>query len=171
MRNVESINSSPSADMNIETIARLLMEYTTRLRDLVRRADGYRYRRMTLIVMLACALGVVGSLALWAARFATNGFVVATPFIVTFLASLLAGAVNIFLVDVRRERVLRGDIRIAARQLKQVVRLGVQIQEYGVSDSAIRLDLELKLTDALSTLHYADYDTSVDYATPQTSAR
>jgi hypothetical protein len=172
MRNVDPFPSSGAVEIDSTTLVRLLTEYTARLRDLVERADSLRYSRTTLLIISSGALGLVIGMVVWTSMThpGTDLFAVAVPIGVAFLVGLGAGMSSRFISDRRRELALRRDIVIAARQLERVVRLGEQMQEHSQHDPALRLELELKLADAVATLHYADYDFRVNYTNSQMSA-
>lgn len=171
MRNIEPVPSVVDATIDSDALVRLLTEYTARLRSLVGRADDFRYRRTMGLVVAIGTLSFVISMGVWTAHIAAGSLVFVAPLTVAFLAGLCVALASTFIVDRRRERVLRGDIVIAARQLERIIRLGEQLREHNTFDAAGRLEIELKLSDAAATLHYADYASRADYTAAQAGAR
>jgi len=164
-------SSLVGATIGADALVRLLTGYTARLRDLVGRADDLRYRRTVGLVVAIGALSVVISMGVWTAHIVASSLVFVAPLMVAFLAGLGVALASTFIMNRRRERVLRGDIVIAARQLERITRLGEQLRDHNTFDAAGRLEIELKRTDAAATLHYADCASRADYTAAKTGAR
>ena len=157
----------PVTEEDVDTVIRLLSQYSDYLKESVDRRYRGRRSLAMLGVVTSATLGIgsvfIALLFTLPALQNATGFPAATLVISTaiptiILVSILLAVATIVNDERRRMRLVKRDIDTARRKLRRAIDLASALHEYKVESSVKRLELDLQLSEAEAILLYAGYD-------------
>ena len=163
----------PLTEEDVDTVIRMLSQYSDYLKESVDRRYRGRRSLATLGVIAAAtlvtAIVAVAILASLAVRRSSTTLSPMTLTIVTailtiLLVSILLAVATIVKDERRRARLVARDIDTSGRKLRRVIDLASALHEYKVESFAKRLELDLQLSEAEAILLYAGYDEAAQKA-------
>ena len=139
----------------------LLGEYSSKLLGICEKIDIYQRRN---IVYVAVLIGALFPLMVLLVIFITNRLEdilkriwLSATIAILFVSILFAGTFfsqSEVLYNNGKLKLLKQDARVTATKLEKVIRLASQLQDHVLNNIISELELDLRLTDAESTLQY-----------------
>lgn len=137
------------------TILRLLQDYVKRLQGLLDQAERTRENKVTVIVQIIL-IAVTALVAYLAPIYLNEIFVIP---VVVAISSIwfhsAVGSLRYLFVERHKSMRVQDEVKLLAKQLEDLLRIALQVEEHTRQNSATRLEFDFQITLTEETLRRA----------------